>query len=110
MESAERLRERWGTKVDRISFEVAFVPDEASLRRAEAQGEAAPLGESVPGKRTRAPRVVLFRRPIETVAGSVEALPWLVHDVVVELVAELLMLPPEQVDPDYRGAPPEDDH
>lgn len=108
-ESAERLRERWGSKVERMSFEVAFVPDELALLRAEAQGEAHPLGASLPGKRKEPPRVIVFRRPLETVAGSQEALPWLVHDVVVELVAELLAMPPERVDPDYRAEPPEHD-
>lgn len=104
-ESAERLRERWGSKVERMSFEVAFVPDAEALSRAEAEGEAPPLGASLPGKRHDPPRVILFRRPIETVAGSTEALAWMVHDVVVELVAELLAMPPERVDPDYRGEP-----
>ncbi|RKW70881.1 hypothetical protein DWQ67_05845 [Galactobacter caseinivorans] len=108
-DSAERLRERWGTKVERMSFEVAFVPDAEALLRAEAEGEAPPLGASLPGRRQEPPRVIVFRRPLETVAGSAEALPWLVHDVVVELVAELLAMPPERVDPDYRGEPPEQD-
>lgn len=102
-ESAERLRTHLGTDVDRISFEVTLVPDADSLARAAARQEAPPLGISVAGSRRGPGRILVFRRPVETVAGSAAALPWLVHDVVVELVAELLDMDPEDLDPDYRG-------
>jgi predicted Zn-dependent protease with MMP-like domain len=44
--------------------------------------------------------VVLYRRPLETRADG-EELDDLVADVVVEQVAHLLDLPPEDVDPRY---------
>lgn len=109
-ESAERLRSRLGTRIDRIDFEVALVPERDALQRAAARDEAAPLGMTVGSRRGRQARVVVFRRPVETVAGSEAALPWLVHDVVVELVAELLQMDPEDVDPDYRGDAGPDEH
>jgi predicted Zn-dependent protease with MMP-like domain len=45
--------------------------------------------------------VVLYRRPIEARAVGTDELADLVHDVVVEEVAELLGLEPEIVDPAY---------
>ena len=48
----------------------------------------------------RPARVVLYRRPLETRADGDE-LDDLVADVVVEQVAHLLELPPEDVDPRY---------
>ena len=46
-------------------------------------------------------RVVIYRRPIETRARSRVELRFLVADVVTEQIAELLAIPPEQVDPRY---------
>lgn len=106
-DSAERIRERWERKLSAAVFEVALVPDAGSLARAAARGEAPPLGSVLGGSKRRPAHIVIFRRPVETVAGSQQAIPWLVHDVLVELVSELLGLPPEEVDPGYRGAPDE---
>lgn len=63
--------------------------------------------EWVPAARTFAQtgalptRVVVYRRPIETRARSRVELRFLVADVVTEQIAELLAIPPEQVDPLY---------
>ena len=60
-----------------------------------------PLGRLVshgPGGRHR---IVVYRRPVEIRAKSREDRAALVHDVVVEQVAELLGLSPETVDPRY---------
>ncbi|MEZ5194700.1 MAG: metallopeptidase family protein [Nocardioides sp.] len=60
-----------------------------------------PLSSLIRGSGTTATRLVLFRRPIEhrcTTAADLEAL---VHTVLVEQVAELVGLPPEDVDPRY---------
>jgi hypothetical protein len=45
--------------------------------------------------------VVIYRRPVEGRAPGTRFRDAFVHDVVVELVAELLGLEPETVDPDY---------
>ena len=107
LESVDRLQARWGRKLGALEVDVALDPDEGSLARAAARADTPPLGSALSGTRQRVARLILFRRPIETLAGSPEALPWLVHDVVVELAAELLGLPPEDVDPGYRGAGPD---
>jgi predicted Zn-dependent protease with MMP-like domain len=44
---------------------------------------------------------VVYRRPVETRAPEKSDIPLLVHEVVVEQVAHLLGLSPEQVDPRY---------
>lgn len=103
--AAERITARRGAEVDRISFEVAIIPDEASLTKAAGQSQPPPLGAVFSSRPHRPPRVVLFRRPLETVAGGRDELAWLINDVVVELVAEVLMVPPEELDPGYRGGP-----
>lgn len=48
-----------------------------------------------------ATRIVLFRRPIEHRASSREELEGLVLTVIIEQVAELLGIPPEEVDARY---------
>ena len=45
--------------------------------------------------------VVLYRRPLEARARDRDTLGTLVHDAVVEQVAQLLGLSPETVDPGY---------
>ena len=70
----------------------------------ETAGGAVPLGRLLPaaldsrGRRT-APRVVVYRRPLEARAGDRADLAELVHDVVVDQVARLLQLDPDEVDP-----------
>ena len=60
-----------------------------------------PLGRFFPAQGTLPPRIVVYRRPVETRAPEPRDVPTLVHDVVVEQVAHLLGLSPEQIDPDY---------
>ena len=45
--------------------------------------------------------MVVYRRPVEGRTPASRLRDAFVHDVVVELVAELLGLEPETVDPDY---------
>lgn len=113
-ESSMRLEQLHETEVSGIDFRIAFVPDRDSLDRAASRGEAAPLGRSVRAQARGATRelkqVVVYRRPVEQLSPSPVVLPELVHDVVVELVSELMNLPPEQVDSTYgrsglRGGP-----
>jgi predicted Zn-dependent protease with MMP-like domain len=62
-----------------------------------------PLSSLVRGQGGEPTRLVLFRRPIERRAETRSALEALLLTVVVEQVAELLGLPPEDVDPRYEG-------
>ena len=94
----ERLERRWSAQIADVEFAVEDVPPEEGPG---AGGEPVPLGRVVPGAGTRPPRVVVHRRPVESRALDLRELGSLVHDVVVEQVAELLGLEPEVVDPDY---------
>jgi predicted Zn-dependent protease with MMP-like domain len=60
-----------------------------------------PLGRFFPASGTLPPRIVVYRRPVETRAADLADVPALVNDVVVEQVAHLLGLTPEQIDPRY---------
>ncbi|GHD09677.1 metallopeptidase family protein [Zhihengliuella salsuginis] len=112
-ESSMRLEQLQGTRVAGIQFMVSFAPEKDGLDRAAARGESPPLGRSLrvrpqtvdtsAGERDVAglQQIVVYRQPVEQLSPSPAELPELVHDVVIELVAELLNLSPEQVDSTY---------
>ncbi len=60
-----------------------------------------PAGLTRDGRPTRA-RLVLFRRPLELRAGKPEELMLLIHDVLVEQIADYLGVTPEIIDPTLR--------
>ncbi|MFG2607471.1 metallopeptidase family protein [Streptomyces sp. NPDC048514] len=100
-DSVERLERRWPQLAD-IDFLVLEVP------RPEGRGELAgwaddtvPLGGIIPARDGRRARVVVYRRPVEIRTKGRDERAALVHEVVVEQVAELLGLTPETVDPRY---------
>ena len=64
-----------------------------------------PLGRTEPATRRRSARIVVYRRPVEARARAAQDREELVRDVVVGLVAELLGLDPDDVDPDGSGPP-----
>lgn len=87
-----RLVRRYGDRLTDVDVLVVDVPadgDEVQLFRAR------PAAEGRPG------RIVVHRRPVEARATGVRAREALVHHVVVEAVAELLGVPPEEVDPEH---------
>lgn len=100
-DSVERLERRWPQLTD-VDFLVQDVP---RLDGAGAvvgwSGEAVPLGGTVAARQGRPARVVIYRRPVEIRAKGRDERAALVHEIVVEQVAELLGLTPETVDPRY---------
>jgi predicted Zn-dependent protease with MMP-like domain len=99
LDAVERLERRWGEQLSTIEFAVEDVPpaDPGGADRTEV-----PLGRFFPATRGLRPRVVLYRRPLETRGVDEADLALLVHEVVVEQVASALGLGPEDVDPHYR--------
>jgi predicted Zn-dependent protease with MMP-like domain len=95
--SIERLELRWPDELETIEFAVADIPPRRLLLTAWENREV-PLGQSAPGEPGQ---VVLFRRPIEIRSNDQEELVALVREVVAELVADLLDLDPEDIDPEY---------
>lgn len=105
-DSVERLERRWPQLAD-IDFLVLDVPRLDGVGAGAAgvgagwSDEAVPLGGTVAARDGRPARVVIYRRPVEIRTKGREERAALVHEVVVEQVAELLGLTPETVDPRY---------
>ena len=99
-DSVERLERRWPQLAD-IEFLVLEVPRLDPARDEGWGDEAVPLGGTIPAHEGRSARVVVYRRPVEIRTKGRDERAALVHEVVVEQVAELLGLTPETVDPRY---------
>jgi len=113
LDAVEDLERRWAHELEGVEFAVEDVPaippgadaprDEGVLAD-ETAGGAVPLGRLLPagldgeGHPTAA-RIVVYRRPLEARAVDRFDLADLVHDVVVDQVARLLHLDPDEVDP-----------
>jgi predicted Zn-dependent protease with MMP-like domain len=91
-DSVDRLERHWPQLAD-VEFLVMDVPG--------TQDESVPLGSSVPAGKERPARILVYRRPVEIRTKNRDERALLVHEVVVEQVAELLGLAPESVDPRY---------
>lgn len=98
LDAVERLERRWRDELADIEFAVEDVPP--AEPSPWEHGEV-PLGRFFPAERGLPPRVVVYRRPVETRSDDAD-LASLVHEVVVEQVASALGLEPEKVDPGYR--------
>lgn len=99
LDAVERLEQRWARELAGVEFAVEEVPPGELLMGWEP--DPVPLSRLMPPARGRPPRIVLYRRPLEARATDGDDLGALVHDVVVEEVAQLLGLEPETVDPHY---------
>ena len=95
----ELLERRWARELAGVEFAVEDVPPSDP---APWEDGGVPLGRLFPADAGAPARVVVYRRPVETRADEGD-LEDLVADVVVEQVAHLLDLPPEDVDPRYGG-------
>ncbi len=113
LDAVEDLERRWAAELEGVEFAVEDVPavpltpgalPDDDVVADETAGGSVPLGRLLPaaldgrGQRTPA-RVVVYRRPLEARATDREDLADLVHDVVVDQVARLLDLDPDEIDP-----------
>lgn len=94
--SVSRLESRWAEQLEAIDVAVEDVPDPDLL----SGSPAAPLGRSDRAAGDLPARIVVYRRAVEARARGQRARETLVHEVVVEGLAELLGLDPATVDPD----------
>lgn len=95
------IDERWQDRLGLVEYAVEDtpqIPDDWSP-------ETVPLSSLIRGSGATPTRLVLFRRPIEHRCETRGELEALVLTIVVEQVAELLGIDPEQVDPRYDGDP-----
>jgi predicted Zn-dependent protease with MMP-like domain len=88
-----RVVRRFPAELDDLDVLVDEVPPD--------DGEEVRLFRTSPAAEGRPARLVVHRRPVEARARELRAREDLVHHVVVEGVAELLGLSPEDVDPDH---------
>lgn len=97
-DSADRL-ERYWPQLAGVDFAVQEVPraDDGELE----ESGIVPLGRVVAAHADRPDCVIVYRRPVELRTKNRDERALLVHEVVVEQVAELLGLSPESVDPRY---------
>ncbi len=98
--AVERLEKRWSRQLDGAEVAVEDVPPS---QPAPWEHGGVPRGRYGPADAGLPPRIVVYRRPVETRALDVEELEDLVRDVVVEQVAHLLARSPDEVDPEYSG-------
>ncbi len=109
LETVRSLEDRWGEHLSEVEFAVEDVPPvpldpgaaawDENVVLDETPGGAVPLGRLLPADDHQPPRVVVYRRPLEARAGDRHELAELVHEVVVEQVARLLSVDPEEIDP-----------
>jgi hypothetical protein len=114
LDVVEHLEGRWAAKLESVEFAVEDVPavpdgppDSVVYGTDVVEDGAVPLARLLPagtagpdaGGRPTPPRIVVYRRPLEVRAVDRTDLADLVHDVVVEQVANLLGLDPDDVDP-----------
>ena len=96
LDAVEDLEQRWAAELRGVEFAVEDVPPEPPGDDGEI-----PLARVVPGLPGEPARVVVYRGRLEMRAHDRGDLAGLVHDVVVEQVADLLEMDPEAVDPGY---------
>ena len=100
-DSVQRLERRW-TQLADVEFTVRDVPPPARADDPDGWAEdTVPLGRLDAADGGGNPRIVIYRRPVEIRTKGREERALLVHEVIVEQVAELLGLAPESVDPRY---------
>lgn len=93
LDAIERVEGRLGRALDGLEVAVEDVPPSDPA----AWEEAPPLGRLFPPDRGTA-RLVVYRRPVVTRAYGDSELSALVEAVVIEQVASLLNLPPEDLE------------
>ena len=103
LDAVDRLKPRWESQLSRVEFAVEEVPPAAELVDGPARlaSDPIPFGRVEPASAKAPAVVVVYRRPLEARSRDRETLGALVHEVVVEQVANLLGLTPETIDPGY---------
>ncbi|MDQ3403937.1 MAG: metallopeptidase family protein [Actinomycetota bacterium] len=109
LDALEPVEARWRTELTKLDVAVDDVPEVPAPDETAPEGILAdsgvPLARLVPagvdrrGQPTRA-RIVLYRRPLEARAKDSADLADLVHDVLVEQIANYLGLDPGVIDGD----------
>lgn len=110
-DAVEHVEHRWRDQLADVEFLVDLVPagevDAADPRMDGAiESGGVLLAQILPGRGRTRSHIVLYRKPIELRARSIEDLEDLVHDVVVQIIANYLGIEPDVVDPGFGPAEP----
>ena len=102
LDTVESLERRYARELEGVEFAVEEVPPDLNVYDTDVleDGEV-PLARLLPGtggRQTVPPRIILYRRPLEFRALDRDDLADLVHDVIIEQVANLLGVDPEELD------------
>ncbi len=96
LESMSPLYTRFGKRLEHVEVLVEEVPGSTAI---DVGRESVVLGRFFPGDRHAPPRIVLYRRPIESRASNATELAELIHHIVIDHVAVALGCRPEDIDP-----------
>ena len=91
---------RWSEKLGLVEYAVEDIP----VLPPDWHERQVPISSMIRGKGGEPSRIVFFRRPMERRSETRTDLEAMVLTVVVEQIAELLGLPPEDVDDRYGPA------
>jgi predicted Zn-dependent protease with MMP-like domain len=115
-DAVEHVEHRWREQLAGVEFAVDLVPgaelsDSHPAMDGAIESAGVLLAQILPGKGRRPTHIVLYRKPIELRARNLEDLEDLVHDIVVQVIANFLGLEPDVVDPGFGSEepPPGDD-
>lgn len=102
LDAVEGLERTYAKELAGVEFAVEDVPGDLEGYESDVlEDRQVPLARLLPGRPGRhgvAPRIVLYRRPLELRADhSRDRLADLVHDVIVEQVANLLGIDPDDI-------------
>lgn len=96
LDAVERLERLWARELANVDFLVEDVPP-IPFRGDFAETIPFSRLETDPASRAR---IIVYRRPVEIRTKDPEEMALLVHETVVEEVANLLGVEPESVDPE----------
>jgi predicted Zn-dependent protease with MMP-like domain len=104
-DAVEHVEHRWRERLSQVEFVVDLVPstDPDDTTDGEIESAGVPLARIVPAQGRHKAHIVLYRKPMELRARDLEDLQDLLHDVVVQVVANYLGLDPDVVDPGFGG-------
>jgi predicted Zn-dependent protease with MMP-like domain len=102
-DAVEHVEHRWRERLASVEFAVDLVPsmDPDDVTDDEIESAGVPLARILPARGRRKAHIVLYRKPMELRARDVQDLEDLLHDVVVQVVANYLGLDPDVVDPGF---------
>lgn len=111
LDVVESLESRWSALLGHVELAVEDVPpvthsspDELVMMPDVVEDSTVPLSRLVPGRvdgmgREHAPRIIVYRRPLEVRGRTPSDLAALVREVIVEQIASLAGVDPDEIDP-----------